>query len=123
MAARLQRLLRGRSSLGADLLAEVEEVLLAADLGVRTADELLEAARGAEKPEHVSARLQERALEMLRATPEPPSEPTARHPCSRNHVTQQGVGRRPPDRLSGNRRGLVQGGWSGLGYLLVLWGS
>ncbi len=64
---RLDGLLRGRSTLDAETLEEVEALLFAADIGVRTADELLEAVRNAGSPDKVHAVLEARALEILRA--------------------------------------------------------
>jgi len=71
---RLDSLLRGRPSLDADTVAEIETLLFGADLGVRTADDLLETARAAGSPEAVRAALEARASEILLAvaSPAPP---------------------------------------------------
>ena len=64
---RLEELLRGRSALDAETLEEIEGVLFAADLGVHTADSLLQAARGAGSPEAVRESIRSAALDLLRA--------------------------------------------------------
>ncbi len=66
---RLEGLLRGRPELDAETLEEVEALLFGADIGVRTAGDLLEAVREAGSPESVSTVLEARALEILRAAP------------------------------------------------------
>jgi fused signal recognition particle receptor len=76
LVGRLDALLRGRTALDPALLAEVETLLFGADIGVRTADDLLAAARAASSPEDLRARLEARALEILsgvkaRGAPEP----------------------------------------------------
>jgi fused signal recognition particle receptor len=58
-------LLRGKGALEEETLARLEEVLYAADIGVRTAQDLLEAARRSESPAGVGAALEARALEIL----------------------------------------------------------
>jgi fused signal recognition particle receptor len=67
--ARLEGLLQGRKELDQDTLDEVETVLFGADLGVRTADDLMEAARTARSSEEVYTALEGRALEILTALP------------------------------------------------------
>jgi len=67
--ARLEGLLQGRKELDQDTLDEVETVLFGADLGVRTADDLMEAARTARSSEEVYPALESRALEILTALP------------------------------------------------------
>ena len=64
---RLLGLLRGRSELDPALLEEIERVLFAADLGVPTAEGLLETARSAESPAAAQVALRETALDLLRA--------------------------------------------------------
>jgi fused signal recognition particle receptor len=66
---KLEGLLRGKRELDAKTLEDVEGVLFAADIGVRTAQELLDVAREAESPEKIRAVLEARALEILRQTP------------------------------------------------------
>ncbi|MEE9282440.1 MAG: signal recognition particle-docking protein FtsY [Myxococcota bacterium] len=78
---RLERLLRGRDELDAETVAEIEAILFAADLGVRAAADLLEAARGAGSPDRVKDALAARALELLRALP-----PAAVEVTDRPHV-------------------------------------
>ena len=65
----LERLLRGRAELDAETFSELEELLFGADLGVRTAEALLESAREATSPAEIKTRLEARALEILRAQP------------------------------------------------------
>ena len=67
----LERLLRGRAELDADTFSELEALLFGADLGVRTAERLLESARKATSPAEIKTRLQSSALEILRARPSP----------------------------------------------------
>ena len=74
---RLERLLRGRATLDKDTLEQVEAILFGADLGVRTADQLLEAARSARSPEQVTSILESQALELLRALPSTRAERAA----------------------------------------------
>jgi len=69
LVGRLERVLRGRQELDAAILEQIEEVLYSADLGVRTAQDLLEAARGASSPDAVRAALERRALELLAELP------------------------------------------------------
>ena len=66
---RIEGLLRGKSTLDAEMLEEVEAILFGADIGVRTADELLEAVRSAGSPDKVHAVLESRALEILLSVP------------------------------------------------------
>jgi fused signal recognition particle receptor len=65
LVGRIDALLRGRPALDAATLAQVEEVLFGADIGVRTADDLLEAARGSGSPAGVRPALEARALAIL----------------------------------------------------------
>jgi fused signal recognition particle receptor len=69
LVGRLEQLLKGRPELDAALLEEIETVLFGADIGVRTAEDLLEAARAAGTPEQVREVLEQRALEILQAVP------------------------------------------------------
>ncbi len=71
LAGRIDALLRGRAELDAGALEEVEAVLFGADIGVRTAEQLLEAARAAGSPGEVRPALERAALEMLDAVPQP----------------------------------------------------
>ncbi len=66
---RLESLLRGRASLDEQTLQEVEAILYGADLGVRTAEELLEAVRGLRTPEEVRPLLASKARAWLAALP------------------------------------------------------
>ena len=70
-AARLQSLLGGQRELDAATVEELESVLFGADLGVRTAQDLLEAARAVASVGDVREALQQRALEILRQVPLP----------------------------------------------------
>jgi fused signal recognition particle receptor len=65
LIGRLEQLLRGRTALDADLFDQVEKLLFGADIGVQTADDLLEAARGASSASEIGPRLEARALEIL----------------------------------------------------------
>ena len=65
LIGRLEQLLRGRTALDADLFDQVEKLLFGADVGVQTADDLLEAARGASSASEIASRLEARALEIL----------------------------------------------------------
>jgi fused signal recognition particle receptor len=67
LVGRLEGLLRGRTRLDSGLLDEIETTLFGADVGVRTAEDLLAAARGAGSPDEVRARLEARALELVSA--------------------------------------------------------
>jgi fused signal recognition particle receptor len=69
VAGRLQQLLRGAPALDPATLDRVEEVLFAADLGVRTAETLMQSAREARHPDRLRAALEARALAILRAVP------------------------------------------------------
>lgn len=71
LMGRLERVLRGRQELDAGVLAELEEVLFGADLGVRTAEDLLAAAGRASSPAEVRTALERRALEILNEVPTP----------------------------------------------------
>jgi fused signal recognition particle receptor len=79
LVGRIEALLRGRSALDDATLGEVEEILFAADIGVRTADDLLQAARSAGEPGAVRDALATRALEILAALP-PASVPMTARP-------------------------------------------
>ncbi len=78
LVGRLERLLRGREQLDEETFAEIESILFSADLGVRTADDLLAGAREAASPEEVKSALEARALELLRALPPAEVEMVAR---------------------------------------------
>ena len=65
LIGRLEALLRGRTALDPELFEQIEALLFGADIGVRTAAELLEAARGASSPAEIRARLEARALDIL----------------------------------------------------------
>ncbi len=69
---RLEQLLHGRPELDAETLDDIENLLFGADLGVRTADDLLGIAREAGSPDRVKECLQARALEILAATEREP---------------------------------------------------
>ncbi len=78
LVGRIEGLLRGSARLDPALLDEIETTLFGADVGVRTAEDLLQAVRGAASPDLVKARLEARALELLsanRAEPSPPGKP------------------------------------------------
>jgi len=66
---KLESLLRGRAALDPATLDEVETVLYGADLGVRTAEELLGVVRRLGSPEQVRPALEARALEILESLP------------------------------------------------------
>ena len=68
LVGRLEALLRGRSTLDHDALDEIEALLFGADLGVRTAEDLLAVVRDAGSPDQVTERLRARALEILAGT-------------------------------------------------------
>lgn len=68
-SGRLHALLRGAAELSPDMLDRVEEILFAADIGTRTVEGLLDAARAADSPSDVRSRLEKRALEILQAVP------------------------------------------------------
>jgi fused signal recognition particle receptor len=72
---RLDGLLRGRSTLDAETLDEVEAILYGADLGVRTAEELLGAVRGLRSPDEVRPMLEARAQALLATLPSAVVEP------------------------------------------------
>lgn len=71
LVGKLEGLLRGRSRIDDETIEEIEAVLFGADLGVRTADSLLEAARHAGSPDAVRPTIEARALEILRGLPSP----------------------------------------------------
>jgi len=72
LVGRLERIFSGKSRMDPDLLDELEEILITADLGVRTASELLDGVRkalpprAAASPERVKEVLQKDILEILR---------------------------------------------------------
>jgi fused signal recognition particle receptor len=67
---RLDALLRGRSALDDETLAEVETVLFGADLGVKTANEMMQALRSLDSPDQIRQTLERRAFEILDALPD-----------------------------------------------------
>jgi fused signal recognition particle receptor len=71
LIGKLEGLLRGRASLDSQTLDEVEAVLFGADLGVRTADELLAVARKLRSPDEVRPALEARAREILESLRSP----------------------------------------------------
>ncbi len=75
---KIAELLRGRSELDRATLDRVEGILFGADLGVRTAETLLEAARGAGSPEAVRDALGSAALGLLSGVTG--SDPAPHHP-------------------------------------------
>jgi fused signal recognition particle receptor len=77
LLGQLEGLLRGRDALAPELLEEIESVLFSADIGVQTADDLLEAARSAERPDRIKAALEARAIEILASVP--PRAPAPEH--------------------------------------------
>jgi fused signal recognition particle receptor len=86
----IERLLRGRPALDAAVLEEIEALLFAADIGARTAADLLEAARRAGDPALVREALERRALELLRAAT-PPAQPRTPAPGTPRVVLVVGV--------------------------------
>jgi fused signal recognition particle receptor len=78
LVGRIESLLRGRPELDEETLEEIEAILFGADLGVRTAEELLETARAASSREELVATLESRALEMLGDRPAMPDRSAAR---------------------------------------------
>jgi fused signal recognition particle receptor len=66
---KLEGLLRGRTALDPATLDEVEAVLYGADLGVRTAEELLGVVRKLRSPDEVRPALEARALAALESLP------------------------------------------------------
>ena len=76
LVGRLEGLLRGRPSLDEKTLEEVESILFGADLGVRTADELLAVVRRLRSPDEVRPALEARALEILDSLPSALVAPT-----------------------------------------------
>jgi fused signal recognition particle receptor len=69
LIGRLESLLGGKTELDAETLGQVEELLFGADIGVRTADDLLEVVRSAGSADRVRSGLEARALEILGAAP------------------------------------------------------
>jgi fused signal recognition particle receptor len=67
--------LRGRTRLDAETLDQVETILFGADLGVRTADELLAAVRGLGSIEEIHPALEAKARALLEALPSARVEP------------------------------------------------
>lgn len=77
---RLERVLRTRDHLDPATLGQIEEILFAADLGVRTAEDLLEAVRNVGAPHEVRPALEARALELLNSVPAPAPAPSLESP-------------------------------------------
>jgi fused signal recognition particle receptor len=75
LIGRLESLVRAKGQLDRETLSRVEEVLFSADIGVRTADDLLQVVRNADSPDRVRPGLEARALEILRAAPSHGSGP------------------------------------------------
>jgi fused signal recognition particle receptor len=75
---RLDGLLRGRSALDSATLDEIETILYGADLGVRTAEELLGAVRTLRSPDDVHPTLEARAKAILAKLPSAVVEPGER---------------------------------------------
>ncbi|WP_456386453.1 signal recognition particle-docking protein FtsY [Desulfolithobacter sp.] len=77
LASRLDTLFLGKKQIDEDLLDELEEILITADLGVRTTQELLDAARARVKrdqlsdPQALKEVLQEKIYEYLQASDQP----------------------------------------------------
>jgi fused signal recognition particle receptor len=69
LTGKLESLLRGRASLDSATLEEVEAILYGADLGVRTAEELLQAVRGLRSPDEVQPLLAAKAEALLGRLP------------------------------------------------------
>ncbi|MBW2415029.1 MAG: signal recognition particle-docking protein FtsY [Deltaproteobacteria bacterium] len=63
--ARLDVLLRGRAALDPSVLDEIESLLFGADLGVRTAEEMMQTVRDAASLEEIRPALESRAREIL----------------------------------------------------------
>ena len=105
LVGRLERLLRGREQLDEETFAEIESILFSADLGVRTADDLLAGAREAASPEEVKSALEARALELLRALP-----PAEVEMVSRPHVilVAHRLAVKPPHRLRASTAGVFR---------------
>jgi fused signal recognition particle receptor len=88
LAARVEGLFGGGRRLDPEQLQRLENALLAADLGVRTTRELLDAVRNApldesslQGPEQLRSALKHQLLEVLRAVPAPPNGASAEnHP-------------------------------------------
>lgn len=78
LLGRIEGLLRGGGALEPAALEELESVLFGADLGVRTADSLLEAARAANGAQEVRAALGECARSILASVRAP--DPKRGHP-------------------------------------------
>jgi fused signal recognition particle receptor len=89
LAARVEGLFGGGRRLDQEQLKRLENALLAADLGVRTTRELLDAVRNAPKddslldPGELRGALKQQLLQVLRAVPAPPNGTTDGH---RPHV-------------------------------------
>jgi len=81
LGGRLGELLKGKRELDPETFDELERLLFGADLGVKTAESLLEAARAAGGAEAVRPALRDAALSLLRAVAKP--DPPLAHP----HVT------------------------------------
>ncbi len=80
LTGKLESLLRGRASLDAATLEEVEAILYGADLGVRTAEELLQAVRGLRSPDEVQPLLAAKAEALLARLPSAVVPPSADRP-------------------------------------------
>ncbi len=78
LLGRLEGLLGGGGALDPAMLDQIEHVLFGADLGVHTAEGLLEAARAANGAQEVRAALAERARSILAAVRAP--DPSRGHP-------------------------------------------
>ena len=79
--ARLDALLRGRAALEPAMLDEIESLLFGADLGVRTAEEMMQAVRDAASPEEIRPALESRAREILQSV-----SANGRAPVAKPHV-------------------------------------
>jgi fused signal recognition particle receptor len=86
LAARVEGIFGGGRRLDQEQLKRLENALLAADLGVRTTRELLEAVRSAPVddaslpgPDRLRSALKNQLLEVLRAVPAPPNGASAEH--------------------------------------------
>ena len=112
----IERILRGRSELDPAFLEELETLLYGADIGVRTAEELLDAARAADAPGQVIEVLRARALEILQAVPakEEPSGPAEPgHPFVSLVVGVNGSGKT-------TSIGKLAGRWTAAGQTVLL---
>jgi fused signal recognition particle receptor len=78
LVGRIEGLLRSKPTLDPELYEELEAILFGADLGVRTAEQLLEAARAAGSPDAVRGAIEARALELLGGAAPPVDRGAAR---------------------------------------------